>query len=141
MEVSKSYERQKNIWTNKKGNDNLVIGYLNENIGQIGNCLTFICNAIFEAFQEGEGPNAASDLKTDFIITKFFQTKYVYPYIIFLDKLISDDEKIKMVMYYLLHDGGDDPYEVAAKGKKMCKWGNINDIVDKKRKTLKEYFR
>lgn len=135
--VSKDYEIQKNTWTNKKGKDNLVIGYLNENIGQIGNCLAFICTAIYEAFKEGE-ESTDGNFKDDYIITKFFQTKYVYPYIIFLDKLISDDEKIKMVMYYLLDEDGKDTYGVAKKGKKMCKWGNIIEMVESKKENIRK---
>lgn len=136
LNVSKTYEKQKNEWTSRRGNDNLVIGYLNDNIGQIGNCLTFICRAIFEAFKEGEGSDS-TNVSQDFIITKFFQTKYVYPYIMFLDKLISDDVKIKMVMYYLLYEGEEDPYGIVGKGKQMCKLGNVIEKVDEHKDKVK----
>lgn len=138
VEVSKTYEVDKENWITKRGRENLLIGYLNENVGQIGNCLMFIFRAIFEAFEKGEKEGATTEVKTDFIMTKFFQTKYVYPFIIFLDKLITDDEKIKMVMYYMVHEGEDDPYGIAAKGKKICeKWGNITNLVTERKAEIK----
>ena len=105
IEVGKYYSKEKEAYINNTGKENLVVKFLNNNPNLIPKCLTFMLKSIYEAFEiDDNADKITTEDAKDYLITKFFQSRYVYPYIKFLDRLIKNEEKIKIALYFLMVD-------------------------------------
>ena len=138
LKIMKLYKKNKLIWINKAEEENLLISYINENTGQIGNILTFIFEKLFEVFEAKE--KADNGAEHDYILTQLFTSKHAYGYFIFLNTLICSEPKIKEVLYLMLTNTSekDDKSGIIKKGKRHCTWGKTLEKIEKNRESYKK---
>lgn len=116
--VIRKYKEEKEEHMEKKTDSNCTIQFLKKNQHQVGNTLSFILGTIYSSFKLGEEKDRSKvssmdedkktefnfDYGTDYIVEKFFENQYLYPYFIYLDNLISTYDEMKHAMFYILSD-------------------------------------
>ena len=109
LDVKDEYAEQKQEFLDKKGQDNIIFNYLEKNKDQIGSTLNYILSTIYKAFKKGV-PNLENNEieNSDCYITTFFTHQYIYPYLVYLDSLISNYKEMKYALFYILSDHEDE---------------------------------
>lgn len=99
--------------------------------------LIFILKGIYDVFESGVNSTDADDHlnqvrdQKDFVIQRFFGKNIAYDFITFLDKLITSDPKIKIILYLILSkiDAKDDTTGIVEIGKKICSLKELKDKI------------
>lgn len=81
--VMKAYTENKKIWLEKESDQNLLIGYLDDNTTQIPDILSFILNSIHDVFEKN--PSEEKDDYGEILIQRFFSKNNGYGFIRQLD--------------------------------------------------------
>jgi len=99
--------------------------------------LIFILKGIYDVFESGVNSSDADDHlnevrdQKDFVIQRFFDRNIAYGFITFLDKLITSDPKIKIILYLILSniDAKDDTTGIVEMGKIVCSLKELKDKI------------
>lgn len=137
LRISKAYSKDKKKWLQKESSENILIGYLNDNRVQIPQILIFILNGIYDAFESGVNHTTEDDHlnnvknQKDFVIQRFFEQEIPYGFITFLDRLVTSDPKIKIMLYLILSkiDAKEDKTGMVEIGKRICSWKEFQEKI------------